>query len=1500
MKPIPVISRRCASLLALATLALVGTMQSALADNELWVGIPGITATTNWSDDNNWSGSSHNPNNNSVFFGNGSAVGLGVINSVVDTSTNCYSLSFTNTLGYNTVLIASGQTLTIDGNNGGPALDFIPGGQVANTNIITGADGTILITGSSAGGVSVTVTNSTATGIAPTLDLSGLGTLIISNVDSTAALLVGAPGNPRAGGILKLAMTNYLNLPSSGSVEGNAGALVVGYNNGNSSSSPGGVLYLGQSNQIFAGNIAVGLSKQNAATMAFNPAFTNNNPVVYIRGHNSTAVTNWAIADGINTSGTSTGPGGTVNFNNGTVDAVVDAMWIAKPSQTSATAPTATGTLSFSAGIISVNLLTNGCALPPTTGGPSKATATINVNGTGTLAVNTNLELALLSAGDTSSSGTLNITGNGTVQASTITPGGGTSVINMLGGTLIVTNTAGTTAAPLSILSVSNSILTFSVAPGVASTVVTTLNYNGTADTINIATLPTIASFPAQYPLITYSGINGVFDFNLGTLPSTYQGYISNDTANASVDLVITNTTLKTDVWNGNVNGDWDVTTLNWWISSIPGSYTQGDDVKFDDTLTGTPNVILTTDLAPSGVEVNDSAKNYVFSGSGELSGTTGLTKDGSGSLTLAETGGDSFTGGIVVDNGTLVLDNANSTISGGLTINSTGTVQIGNNDANGTLPTGTLNDDGALVFDRTDSPIVAIAIPGSGTLTQSGSGTLTLSAANTYTGNTTVGNGTLALTGAGAIADSSAVSVSSATLDVSGVSGSTTLNNLTLANASLNVKAGYLQTNLNVASLTLNGTANTINVLSLPPIANYPATITLLQSAGGINGYNFVLGTLPVATPPYAGSIAESGGQAVQLTLASGPIGVRPSVTWSGADAMNTGNTNWSDAQNWQTPGAPSAGENVVFNDIDAASGSPFYGLGSGPSGIIYPNNINNNVNANFTIGSLTYTNINSDFQNTWIGTGLTLSITNSGSLTVGSGSVDFGANAEGAVTIGGTNGTLDVSNTNGTVFVGLGSASSGSHEAVLDLSGLGTFNASVSRLLAGVGASSDGIAETRETGVIYLAQTNVITAALAVSGTETSDTGGTAVSLDVGDADGSAGSANYLYLGQTNAIFADAVGVGRQKATGSILFNPAWAGAGLIPSAYFRGQNGVGPVATWSDGDGVGNSGTATCSGTSDFTGGYVNALVTTMYVGSAANSTTSSGTATGTLIFGNGIFNVGTLYDGYQPVNSEKIGIGTVNVNNDNSDTGGTLVVGTLYLGVTAGGTGAASTAGTLNLNGGNVQAGTIVAGTNGAISTITLNGGSTLTVATAGTPAAPLTTLNLYGGTLQLNVNGPSTTNIVVTSLGLSGTTVINLGSVLNLPGPTTVALISYTGGDPFNNLTLGTLPTGYAGQLVDDAADSIIGLQFTTVAPPVSHLAISQFSLSGANVTISGMNQGTGTYYVLTSTNLALPLSQWKPAATNVLTGSGSFTFTATNAVLPNASQQFYILSTTNN
>src|SRR5262249_43872673 len=159
----------------------------------------------------------------------------------------------------------------------------------------------------------------------------------------------------------------------------------------------------------------------------------------------------------------------------------------------------------------------------------------------------------------------------------------------------------------------------------------------------------------------------------------------------------------------------------------------------------------------------------------------------------------------------------ANNSISGGLTNDNGTVVQIGNNDGNGALPDGNVQIGGALIFNRNNTIAVASAISGAGTLTQSGSGTLNLTAANTYSGNTTVTSGTLALSGAGALA-SPLTSVRNAILDISGSGGSVSFNALSLTNGAFN---------LGSISASASSLSHSNSTISLVAVVGNPANIT-------------------------------------------------------------------------------------------------------------------------------------------------------------------------------------------------------------------------------------------------------------------------------------------------------------------------------------------------------------------------------------------------------------------------------------------------------------------------------------------------------------------------------------------------------------------------------------------------------------------------------------------------------------------------------------------------
>jgi hypothetical protein len=127
-----------------------------------------------------------------------------------------------------------------------------------------------------------------------------------------------------------------------------------------------------------------------------------------------------------------------------------------------------------------------------------------------------------------------------------------------------------------------------------------------------------------------------------------------------------------------------------------------------------------------------------------------------------------------------------------------------------------------------------------------------------------------------------------------------------------------------------------------------------------------------------------------------------------------------------------------------------------------------------------------------------------------------------------------------------------------------------------------------------------------------------------------------------------------------------------------------------------------------------------------------------------------------------------------------------------------------------------------------------------------------------------------------------------------------------------NLTVADIPGSWNGNtlalIVTNAYGTNISLVSLIVTNstiiPTNKPTITGFALvGGTNVMIDATNgQSGGTYYLLGSTNLATPLTQWLPLATNVIVTNGpanGFNFTGTNVVRIGTPQQFYILSNTN-
>jgi len=78
--------------------------------------------------------------------------------------------------------------------------------------------------------------------------------------------------------------------------------------------------------------------------------------------------------------------------------------------------------------------------------------------------------------------------------------------------------------------------------------------------------------------------------------------------------------------------------------------------------------------------------------------------------------------------------------------------------------------------------------------------------------------------------------------------------------------------------------------------------------------------------------------------------------------------------------------------------------------------------------------------------------------------------------------------------------------------------------------------------------------------------------------------------------------------------------------------------------------------------------------------------------------------------------------------------------------------------------------------------------------------------------------------------------------------------------------------------------------------PLTAPIITNFNFSAGNVLLNCANGLAGrTYYLLTSTNLAAPPSQWEVIATNFLTTNGTFSIGATNVMNLNQALCFFAL-----
>jgi len=247
-----------------------------------------------------------------------------------------------------------------------------------------------------------------------------------------------------------------------------------------------------------------------------------------------------------------------------------------------------------------------------------------------------------------------------------------------------------------------------------------------------------------------------------------------------------------TRVWvGGGADNNW-TTGANWNLNVAPVA---GDDLQFDGTTRLNSNNDLPNGTSIASITFNSGAGAFVLNGNritltGSIVNNDDTLQTINHALTISATQscdtavGDVVIGGVIngagglTKSGTGMLTLTATHTYSGITSIDAGTLQIGNGTTSGSIVSASIVNNGILIYHVSGVLTTGSVISGNGSLTKNGAGALNLTANNTYSGPTTVNTGNLTVTGA--TAATSAITVkNSATIAGTGtVAGSVVVEN--------------------------------------------------------------------------------------------------------------------------------------------------------------------------------------------------------------------------------------------------------------------------------------------------------------------------------------------------------------------------------------------------------------------------------------------------------------------------------------------------------------------------------------------------------------------------------------------------------------------------------------------------------------------------------------------------------------------------------------------------
>jgi autotransporter-associated beta strand protein len=993
----------------------------------------------------------------------------------------------------------------------------------------------------------------------------------------------------------------------------------------------------------------------------------------------------------------------------------------------------------------------------------------------------------------------------------------------------------------------------------------------------------------------------------------------------------------KNLVWRGDgVNNLWDTTnTADWFNGNDLTVFNIGDSVTFDDTGSVSPAVNVPSGVAPGNINVG-ADQNYTFNGSA-ISGTGKLTKTGAGVLTLNNA--NTFTGGTLLQSGSIVIGSGGNIGTGPITFQNTTLTSTYGATASFTLantlniPPGTadnLNISPRMSFGpATNGGTLNVAIPGTvnqydyvngawtpftGTLNLTGtvpnallnlhfngggfdggwgSAIINLNSVELVTHNNSGGNLLFigALNGTPSSSLGGAEYAGTCTYKVGGLNVDSTFS------GSISNYSGDINnfTKLGTGNLTLSGT-NTLNGTLV--VSN--GTLTVNGSTFANTAFTVAVGKLagtglvgPLVTVLSGGTIApgSGAGNAGTLTvnsnltlntptlsfdLSSSPTGVNDQIVMQGGLLTMSGVQTYN------------------FNLVNDALGAGTYNLISGAAGNSFSGSIVNNLPGN---SRQTFTMVRpaSGSASGYV----QLVVSGAASSLVWQG--NNGTNWDYATTnwLNGGNPDkyynldqvrFDDTSTNGNVGI-LG--------VVQPATVVVTNNSLAYTIGGGVLAGITSLTKSGP-GMLILNSSNSFSGGTLVNGGTLQFVtsfyaggigpitlnGGTLYlnGIGTGTTVSSVGTNTLQTSGQPYSAFnLQGSGVLNLNIGGGGVFSPAGNWNGFSGTLNFLTGNWIRELDTVSFGssNAVWNFGSN--GGLYNKNGGslvYLGAVFGGAGAG-LSGATTAAASLTTFVIGGvntNSVFS-GTISDGGAAATTLIFnGPGSLALAGNNTFTGGTTVNGGSLFINTAAGNGTGS--GVVSINPGATLGG------NGTIGgQTTLAAGATLAPGSNG--AGTLTISNDLGlnnaSILQFEVGATSDQVAVTGDLTLGGT--LNISAAPGF-GLGTYSLFTYGGTLSVGTITFGSLPAGYTYTLDTSVAGQV-------------NLVVTLPSFSSIQATANGLVfSGSGgttnaAFYLLSTTNLATSTTNWTRVQTNRFDANGAFLFT--NAYATNAPQSFYRL-----